>query len=98
MRPSDGGRLIAFTLLSAAIAQQGFAAKITDLEHTRIEYPRPAEVPGDAAMEAAGAVIGKIDIDIRNIFDESDARESNGLYRLPDRLDIPNKAAPVPGQ
>jgi len=98
MRPSDGGRLIAFTLLSAAIAQQGFAAKLTDLEHTRIEYPRPAEVPGDAAMEAAGAVIGKIDIDIRNIFDESDARESNGLYRLADRLHIRTKPATVRAQ
>jgi hypothetical protein len=98
MRPSDGGRLIAFTLLSAAIAQQGIAAKLTDLEHTRIEYPRPADVPSDAAMEAAGAVIGRIDIDIRNIFDESDARESNGLYRLADRLHIRTKPATVRAQ
>src|ERR1700675_4748282 len=98
MRPSDGGRLIAFTLLSAAIAQQGFAAKLTDLEHTRIEYPRPAEVPGAAPMEAAGAVLCKIDIDIRNIFDESDARESNGLYRLADRLHIRTKPATIRAQ
>ena len=98
MRPSDGGRLIAFTLLGAAIAQPGIAAKLTDLEHTRIEYPRPADVPSDAAMEAAGAVIGKIDIDIRNIFDESDARESNGLYRLADRLHIRTKPATVRAQ
>src|SRR5580692_2182376 len=98
MRPSDGGRLIAFTLLGAAIAQPGFAAKLTDLEHTRIEYPRPADVPSDAAMEAAGAVIGKIDIDIRNIFDESDARESNGLYWLADRLHIRTKPATVRAQ
>ena len=98
MRPSDGGRLIAFTLLGAAIAQPGIAAKLTDLEHTRIEYPRPADVPSDAAMEAAGAVIGKIDIDIRNIFDESDARESNGLYWLADRLHIRTKPATVRAQ
>jgi hypothetical protein len=98
MRPSDGGRLIAFTLLGAAIAQPGFAAKLTDLEHTRIEYPRPADVPSDAAMEAAGAVIGKIDIDIRNIFDESDVRESNGLYRLANRVHIHTKPATVRAQ
>src|SRR5271165_6989389 len=98
MRPSDGGRLIAFTLLTAAVAQPVFAAKLTDLEHTRIEYPRPADVPSDAAMQAAGAVIGKIDIDVRNIFDENDARESNKLYRLADRLHIRTKPATIRAQ
>jgi hemolysin activation/secretion protein len=79
MRPSGGGRLIAFTLCSAAIAQPGIAAKLTDLEHTRIEYPRPADVPSDA-------------------FDESDARETNTLYRLADRLHIRTKPATVRAQ
>jgi len=98
MRLSDGGRLIAFTLLTAAVALPGFAAKLTDLEHTRIDYPRPADVPRDAEMEAAGAVIGRVDIDTRNIFDESDERENNRLYRLADRLHIRTKPATIRAQ
>src|SRR5271163_2528838 len=98
MRLSDGGRLIAFTLLSASIAQPGDAAKFNDLEHTRIDFPRPADVPSDAALEAAGAVIGKIDIDIRNIFDENDTRENNGLYRLANRLHIRTKQGTIRAQ
>jgi len=98
MRLSDRGRLIAFTLLTASLAQPGFAAKFNDLEHTRIDYPRPADLPSDAALEAAGAVIGRIDIDIRNIFDESDERETNALYRLANRLHIRTKPATIRAQ
>jgi len=53
------------------------AAKLTDREHTQIAEPRPADVPDDEVMEAAGAVIGKIDIDIRNIFDQRYGLERN---------------------
>jgi len=53
MKLSDGGCLIAFTVLTGAILP-AFAAKLTDKEHTRIEEPRPADVPSDAALEAAG--------------------------------------------
>jgi hypothetical protein len=91
-------RLLAFTALAAALAGPTLAAKLTDSEHTRIEAPRPADVPNDAALEAAGAVIGTIDIDIRNIFDESDARESNGLFRLANRLHIRTKHSTVQAQ
>ncbi|HEY1312951.1 MAG TPA: BamA/TamA family outer membrane protein [Steroidobacteraceae bacterium] len=98
MRLSDGCRLIAFTVLAASISEAGFAAKLTDLEHTRIEEPRPAGLPSDAQLEAAGAVIGRIDIDTRNIFDESDARESNGLYQLANRLHIRSKRSSIKAQ
>ncbi|MDB6099473.1 MAG: hypothetical protein JWN58_2176, partial [Gammaproteobacteria bacterium] len=60
MKLSGGGCLIAFTVLSGAIAQPAFAAKLTDLEHTRIEEPRPADVPSDEQLEAAGAIIGNV--------------------------------------
>jgi hypothetical protein len=36
---------------------------------------RPADLPSDAELEAAGAVIGTIEIDARDIFDESVDRE-----------------------
>ena len=96
MKLSDSGMLLAFTILAAAIP--AFAAKLTDKEHTRIEEPRPADVPSDSELEAAGAVIGKIDIDLRNIFDESDARERNGLFRLANRLHIRTKRSTIKAQ
>ena len=98
MRLADGGCLIAFTVLAAGISQSAFAAKLTDKEHTRIEEPRPADVPGDAALEAAGAVIGKVEIATRNIFDESDPREANGLFRLADHLHVRTKHATIQAQ
>ena len=55
-------------------------------------------MPSDAELEAARAVIGKIEIDIRNIFDESDPRENKGLYKLADRLHIRTKPATIRAQ
>ena len=96
MKLSDSGMLLAFTVLAAALP--AFAAKLTDKEHTRIEEPRPADVPSDSELEAAGAVIGKIDIDLRNIFDESDERERNGLFLLANRLHIRTKRSTIKAQ
>jgi hypothetical protein len=74
------------------------AAKLTDKQHTQIEEPRPAGLPSDAVLEAAGAVIGKIEIDIHNIFDENDPHENKGLYGLADRLHIRTKPATIRAQ
>jgi len=79
-------RWLALSALMAGLADPSLAAKLTAKEHTLIDEPRPADMPSDAAMEAAGATIGNIDIDIRNIFDKDDARENSGIYRLADRL------------
>jgi hemolysin activation/secretion protein len=98
MRPFAGGCLIAFAVLTAAAPGPGYAAKLTDQEHTRIDEPRPADLPSDADLEAAGAVIGNIDIDTRNIFDESDARENNGLFRLGNRLHVRTKHSTIRAQ
>src|ERR1700687_1440456 len=98
MKLSDGGLLLAFTVLAATGSEPALAAKLTDKEHTRIEEPRPADIPSDAELEAAGAVIGKIEIDSRNIFDESDARERNGLFRLAKRLHIRTKQSQIQAQ
>src|SRR5580704_3449547 len=98
MRLAGGGCLIAFTVLAAGIAQPAIAAKLTDTEHTRIDEPRPADVPSDAVLEAAGATIGRVEIATRNIFDESDPREANGLFRLADRLHIRTKHATIQAQ
>jgi len=98
MKLSHAGRVISFTVIWAALCQSGFAAKLTDLQHTSIAEPRPAGLPSDQALEAAGAVIGTIDIDIRNIFDQSDPRESNGLFRLANNLHIRTKHATIQAQ
>jgi len=98
MKLSEGGWLLALTVLSAAIPDPALAAKLTDTEHTRIEEPRPADLPSDAALEAAGAVIGTVDIDIRNIFDQGDPRESNGLFLLANRLHIRTKRSTIKAQ
>jgi outer membrane protein assembly factor BamA len=74
------------------------AAKLTDKERTRIDEPRPADVPSDVELEAAGAVIGRVEIEPDDIFDEGDPRENNRLYRLADRLHIRTKPATIRAQ
>jgi hypothetical protein len=74
------------------------AAKLTDKQRTQIEEPRPPGLPSDAQLQAAHAVIGKIDIDPRNIFEESDPRENKGLYRLADRLHVRTKPSTIRAQ
>lgn len=98
MKLSDGCRLLGFAVLAAAISEPGLAAKFTDQEHTRIEEPRPADVPSDSELEAAGAIIGKVDLDIRNIFDQTDPRETNGLFRLANRLHKRTKRSSIQAQ
>ena len=98
MKLSDGCRLLGLAVLAAAITEPGLAAKLTDMEHTHIEEPRPADLPSDGELEAAGAVIGKIEIDTRNIFDQTDPREINGLFRLANRLHIRTKHSSIRAQ
>jgi hemolysin activation/secretion protein len=90
--------VLSLVLVGAGYPGHAEAAKLTDKQRTQIEEPRPAGLPSDAELEAAGAVIGKIDIDIRNIFDERDPRENGGLYRLADRLHIRTKPATIRAQ
>ena len=49
-------------------------------------------------LEGAGAVVGEIIIETRNIFDESDARESNGLFRLANNLHVRTKPSTIRAQ
>jgi len=98
MQLPAGVRAIALMALAAAPAARCVAAKLTDLQHTRIQEPRPADLPSDAQLENSGAVIGKIDIDIRNIFDESDPRENVWLFRIADRLHIRTRRSAIEAQ
>jgi hemolysin activation/secretion protein len=84
--------------LVATLADLGVAAKLIELEHTRIEELRPAGVPSDAELEASHAVIGEVEIDVRDIFDQSDPRENSGLYRLANRLHRSSNPASIRAQ
>jgi hypothetical protein len=88
----------AVLLLLCCNASPVAAAKLTDKQRTQIEEPRPAGLPSDAELEAAHAVIGKIDVDPRNIFDETDSRENTGLYKLADRLHVRTKPSTIRAQ
>jgi outer membrane protein assembly factor BamA len=98
MRLSGGRYLIAGAVITAMMSDPAIAAKLTDKEHTQIDEPRPPDVPSDAELEAQGAVIGHVDIDIRNIFDQRDPRENNGLFRLANSLHLRTKPASVRAQ
>lgn len=93
-----GVRLIAAAILGAALAGTGVAARLNDQEHTRIEEPRAPGLPKDSELTAAGAVIGAVEIDVRDLFDESDPREDVGLYRLANRLHIRTKQSTIRAQ
>ena len=53
------GSLLALGLLVIGSGYAGYvsAAKLTDKQRTRIEEPRPADVPSDAQLEAVHAVM-----------------------------------------
>ncbi len=84
--------------VGAGAAGPGLAAKLTDLEQTRLEDPRPPDLPSDAQLEAAGAVVGEIEIETRNIFDERDSREDTPLYLLANRLHARTRRATIRAQ
>jgi hypothetical protein len=59
---------------------------------------RPAEVPDDATLQAAGARIGTVRIDRRNVFDLSRPEEDTALFRLADWLHIRTREKTVATQ
>jgi hypothetical protein len=81
--------------LASLVGSTAQAAKFNSTEKTLIEEPRPADVPGDAILEAQGAIIGAIEYDIRQIFDEHDARENSGLYHFADQLHVRTKESTI---
>jgi outer membrane protein assembly factor BamA len=89
------GALITFAALLAGGAE---AAKLTSTERTQIQEPRPADVPSDEELEAQGAIIGKIELNTRQIFDEGDPRENSGLYHLADQLHARTKQSTIRAQ
>ena len=96
--PLKCGLTCALALIACLEPPRLDAASLTSKQRTDIAEPRPPGLPSDAALEAAHAVIGRIEIDTRNIFDPHDPRENRGLYRLADRLHIRTKPSTIRAQ
>ena len=62
------------------------------------QEPPEGKIPSFAELEAAGAVIGEVRIDNRNIFDLADEKENGILYRAANALHIQTRAAVVRSQ
>ena len=59
------------------------------------QHARPDSVPDDATLEAAGAVIGEIHIEVRDVFDPNDPKENNKLFRFANKLHINTRQSVV---
>jgi hypothetical protein len=64
----------------------------------KLEERRVAGLPSDAELERAGARIGEIRFDARNLFDAAAADQDTSLSRLANRLHIRTRDATIEGQ
>jgi outer membrane protein assembly factor BamA len=55
-------------------------------------------IPSPEELEERGAVVGRVDVAVDDIFDESDPRENRALYRLANRLHVDTKDSVVLSQ
>ncbi len=69
-----------------------------DSRAPRISTERPAGVPDDAALLAAGARIGAIRVIPREIFDTSLPEENTSLFRLANQLHVRSRDATIETQ
>jgi hypothetical protein len=79
-------RFMVLMLLPVAWGAHAHAADTAIAEGTEVVIP--AAVPKDEDLEAAGAVIGDVVLEKRNIFDLSDPKENKWLYRWANRLHV----------
>jgi outer membrane protein assembly factor BamA len=65
---------------------------------TRGDEARPRNVPSDEELERAGAVVGEIILDVRDIFATDTPEEDTVLFRLANRLHIQTRPATIAQQ
>ena len=71
----------------------GYCAVIAcSLPPAAAQGPAAAKIPSFAELEAAGAVIGEVRIDNRDIFDLTDEKENGILYRAANAIHIQTRA------
>jgi len=76
-------RLLRAVLCAAVLAGAAPSAGANDRPGTAVA---PPGVPSATELEARGATIGTVYVYVQNIFDNSDPRESQALYRLANDL------------
>ena len=87
--------------ITLVAAMQTLAGEILPSVRSRTHHvptERPEGVPSDAALEQAGARIGKVIVDPRNIFDTESEKENTALFRLANRLHVPTRISTVEDQ
>jgi hypothetical protein len=82
---------------SVAWARDGVLPSVRS-RTARLLFERPSDVPADGELEAAGARIGEVRVDPRNIFDTSRAEENTALFRLANHLHIRTRDVTVRDQ
>jgi outer membrane protein assembly factor BamA len=90
------GALISLLLSTVGLAVATRPAHANALPET--PPPRPPSVPSDAELEATGARIGAIEYRLEDIFDTTDPRENNALYRLANRLHVETRESAIAAQ
>lgn len=90
--------LVAALGATAALGDSGAVLPSIGSRVTRAPLERPAGVPDDATLEAAGARIGSIAILPREIFDTTLPEENTSLLRLANRLHIETRVATIEAQ
>jgi len=73
----------------------GYCAVIAWSLGAAAQGPAVGKIPSFAELEAAGAVIGEVRIDTRDIFDLADEKENGILYRAANALHIQTRAGVV---
>ncbi len=104
LSPAPGPGRFTYRLLAAllvvmppALAEAGVLPSVT-ARTDNVAPERPASMPADADLVAAGARIGEVRIVVRDLFDTSRPDENTSLFRLANRLHIDTRDATVRDQ
>ncbi len=96
------GAILRILLIAAALAPvvdahaAKFRARAEDWKPARISpLPQDAVLPSPESLEAQGTTIGRILVQVEEIFDTSHAGEDSGLYRAANALHMETRPATV---
>ena len=96
------GLLVAGTAAGADMPVQtdGSAALLHDRDPAAIERRsgQMADMPPVAELERRGAIVGRVQVTVDDIFDEGDPRENRVLYRLANKLHLDTRDSTVLSQ
>ena len=90
-----GAACAVLALASEDVVARGGILPSVRSRTTEARLVRPADVPSDESLAAAGARIGKVTIDPQNIFDPANPAENKALFRLANELHIRTRESTV---